>query len=438
MTQISEIVVNNISIRNLMKSFYTLDDLDQLKEFFQAHDTLKLVSRDNGLYPAIATEETKSISGYTNTWVRDTIMITNYQVEMENFDLAVKTITALRDYFYKYQFRFKNIIEGKVDKEDPMQRPHIRFNGYSLEEISQKWAHAQNDALGYFLWISFKLANNNKYIFTHKDYVVYSLFPLYFEAIEYWKDMDSGHWEETRKIESSSIGVVIAALVEMKKFLKGHSSKLFMALDRDITIDYLDDLINRGKEQLRLLLPYESPPQRKADGALIFLIYPLEVVTDLQANEILNLVLHDLKGDYGIKRYIGDSYWCADYKKFLNEEERTVDFSDTMEQRDKMLQPGKEAQWCIFDPIVSTIYGKKYLKSSKSEDFIQQTYFFNRSLGQITSNDFYLGGGKCPEAYYIEDSKKNIYIPNDHVPLAWTQANFGIAYNYMKRSLNKL
>jgi phosphorylase kinase alpha/beta subunit len=420
-----------------MKSSYALRDLDELFQFFQVHDTLKLKIKDNGLYPAMATEQNDLLSGYANTWVRDTVMITNYQVEIGNFDVASKTISTLRDFFYKHRFRFINIIEGKADRNNPMERPHIRFNGDSLEEINQKWAHAQNDALGYFLWMSFRLANKNKHELTPKDYEIYALFPRYFEAIEYWQDSDSGHWEEARKIESSSIGVVVAGLKEMKRFLENQRINPFAAFDKTIKTDYLDKLIAYGEKQLQAFLPYESPPRRKADGALLFLIYPLEVISGQTAQDVLNLTLKELKGMYGIKRYIGDSYWCADYKKFLDEKERTVDFSDNIDKRDQMLKPGAEAQWCIFDPVVSIIYGKKYLASGIDEDLVQQTYYFNRSLGQITSNEFSLGRGKCPEAYYLEDSTKGVYIPNDHVPLAWTQANLGIAVEYLKQSLSR-
>lgn len=435
MIRMNDIVINNASLSDLIKPAYTFSDLEELWKFFQVHGTLTFEIKNNGLYPAAATGENGVISGYANTWVRDTVMIANFQFEIGNFNLAVRTVTTLRDYFYKHRFRFKNIIEGKADKNDPMQRPHIRFNGDSLEEIDQKWAHAQNDALGYFLWFIFKLANTGRYIFNAEDYEICGLFPLYFEAIEYWQDNDSGHWEEARKVGSSSIGVVVAGLKEMKTFLENQSSKLFTFLDRNIDSEYLNDLIDKGETQLDTFLPDESPPVRKADGALLFLVYPLEVLSEQRAKDVLNSVFKDLKGDYGIKRYIGDSYWCADYKKFLKAEDRTVDFSDDIEKRDKMLQPGQEAQWCIFDPIVSIIYGKNYLETGNAEDLFQQVYYFNRSLGQITSEDFCSGEGKCPEAYYIEDTVKGIYVPNDHVPLTWTQANLGTAFDYLKRSL---
>jgi len=427
--------IHNSTLKAIVKPSYTLADLGNIEQFFRHHGTLDFIIKPNGLYAALTTDQMESISGYTYTWIRDTIMITNYQYELGNISTAQKSVTALRDYFDKYRARFSDIIEGRADKNDPMQRPHIRFIGDTLAEVDQQWAHAENDALGYALWMAFSLANTGETEFTPRDSHVYALFPFYFQAIEYWQDEDNGHWEEARKIESSSIGVVIAALQEMRRFMQNHPLNSFEYDGRKVSIEQLNALIARGRNKLDEFLPYESPPQRLADSALLFLIYPINVVSETQTDEILRVVLTDLMGEYGIKRYLGDSYWCADYKKLLKEDERTVDFSDDMERRDRLLKPGTEAQWCIFDSIVSIIYGKRYLKSRKIEDLNKQTHFFNRSLSQVTSQDFGLGGGKCAEAYYLEDSNMGIYVPNDHVPLGWTQANLGVALEYMKRSL---
>ena len=95
-----------------------------------------------------------------------------------------------------------------------------------------------------------------------------------------------------------------------------------------------------------------------------------------------------------------------------------------------MLKPGQEAQWCIFDSIVSAIYGARYVLGKNTDDLKLQILYFNRCLGQITSD------GKCPELYYIEDSQTGIYVANDHVPLAWAQANVGIALEYMRKSIS--
>lgn len=418
----------NSELALLTKEDYELDDLEKIGSFLELYGTLDIPVKSNGLYSATS-EEGQSVSGYTYTWLRDTVMITNYQVEMRRFDLAVKTMQTVRDYFGRHEHRFINIIEGSADSNDPMQRPHIRFNGNTLEEIDQTWAHAQNDALGYVLWMTFRLCNLNEYQITPSDRRVWALFPHYFNAIEYWHDRDSGHWEETRKVESTSIGVVVAALEEMKKFMGANPSDVFAYDDIGVSLVMLDKLIEKGRKVLNSNLPYESPPDRLADGALLFLVYPLNIVFEKQAQAIVESVLNSLKGDYGIKRYLGDSYWCAEYKKLLADNERTVDFSNNIGPRDSMLKPGQEAQWCIFDSIVSVIYGARYLLSNNADDLKLQILHFNRCLGQITSD------GKCPELYYIEDSQTGKYVANDHVPLAWAQANVGIALEYMRKSL---
>ncbi len=120
----------------------------------------------------------------------------------------------------------------------------------------------------------------------------------------------------------------------------------------------------------------------------------------------------------GIRRYIGDSYWCADYRELFPPEERSGDFSEDLERRGRFLKEGQEAQWCIFDPIMSAIYGNRYLRSGIASDLERQIAHFNRSLGQIT------GTLQCPEAYFLERDES---VPNDNTPLLWTQANLWLA-----------
>ena len=94
-----------------------------------------------------------------------------------------------------------------------------------------------------------------------------------------------------------------------------------------------------------------------------------------------------------------------------------------MERRDRLLKEGQEAQWCVFDPIISAIYGARYLRFGIASDIENQIAYFNRSLGHITSTL------RCPEAYFIERSE---YVPNDNLPLLWTQANLWLALKLMK------
>jgi phosphorylase kinase alpha/beta subunit len=94
---------------------------------------------------------------------------------------------------------------------------------------------------------------------------------------------------------------------------------------------------------------------------LLFLVYPLEVVDDTMGQRIVDDVVGNLQGEYGIRRYLGDSYWTADYQDKVPSTELTADVSERQEQRDALARPGEEAQWCIFDPIVSVIAGHRYM-----------------------------------------------------------------------------
>ena len=121
-----------------------------------------------------------------------------------------------------------------------------------------------------------------------------------------------------------------------------------------------------------------------------------------------------LKGEIGIKRYAGDSYFCQDYDEWFSPDQQSSDFTDRLDYRDAFLQPNCEAQWCIFDPLLSVIYGERFLADrTDTGSFRKQVHYFNRSLQQITAD------GLCPELYFIKDGR---YVPNAHTPLAWTQA----------------
>jgi phosphorylase kinase alpha/beta subunit len=171
---------------------------------------------------------------------------------------------------------------------------------------------------------------------------------------------------------------------------------------------------------------------RDYDGALLFLIYPLNVLSDAMATQVRDRVLNNLKGKYGIKRYLGDSFWFPNYKQVLSQEQRTADFSNDIEKRDAFLEPGQEAQWCIFDPIVSAIFGQNYQQTNRQFDLDQQIHYLNRSLGQITGHNSEFGPYQCPELYYLQDDQ---YVPSDATPLLWTQANLVIALKMMEQNL---
>ena len=106
------------------------------------------------------------------------------------------------------------------------------------------------------------------------------------------------------------------------------------------------------------------------------------------------------------------------------QEDWTRDYSNDLESRNRLLErPGDEAQWCIFDPVLSVWYGHRYQRTGDPTDRAAQARHFNRSLAQV-SDDW-----QCPELYYL---KGGVFQPNPHTPLLWTQTNLQLALTMLR------
>jgi hypothetical protein len=437
----------NQQLSSLIRRQYSLEDLQAISAFLENMGTLTFTSLSNGLFPAAALGSESDYTGYSYIWVRDNVHIAHAHFRVGCKDIAVRNLRTLMEYFIKHQKRFVDIIDGIADPNVPMNRPQIRFKGDSLEEIPSKWPHAQNDALGYFLWLFCKLINARALDPNADELRMLTLFPRYFETIHYWQDEDSGHWEEARKIEASSIGVVVAGLTEFRKLRETSSPRSrtgisnTAGISQSMTDVEIDALIERGRKALEEILPWECRQpdpvkQRRYDAALLFLLYPLQFVEGGVGGQILSDVITQLQGEIGVRRYLGDSYWAPDYKEKVKPADRTAEVSDDPSRRDRLLPAvGQEAQWCIFDPIISCIFGLMFKGTSSPEYRTKQADYLNRCLKQITTPDRTgVPAYRCPELYYLEDGR---YVPNDHVPLLWTQANLMLALKFMEETCGK-
>jgi phosphorylase kinase alpha/beta subunit len=369
-----------------------------------------------------------------------------------------KTAQALCKFFATQRHRIERIIADPSLKKNAMARPHIRFNGDTLTELPQKWAHAQNDALGYFVWLYARLVRSRRILHHEWDIETLLLFTRYFEAIEYWQDEDSGHWEEAPKVEASSIGTVLAGLRELREWtrdldgLTGLWNFRIRARVREAFRESdLDRLIAKGEESLYRILPMECAQDqlgklRDYDAALLFLVYPLNVVSDEMAAVIVSRTEDRLRGPIGIKRYIGDSFYCTDYETKIAslKDDPTRDFSTDLSSRNSLLATGGEAEWCLFDSIISVYYGREYerlqnagglgKRSEYGEHLLRrQSEYLNRAAAQVTRADPpRCEAFRCPELYYWEQGKLQT---SKSTPLLWTQANLWTALEKMRASL---
>ena len=421
---------------------YRADDVRAITRHLTESGTFQFPTLPNGLFSAaIAHSEDQEYTGYQNVWVRDNIHIAHQFHVLGQHAAAVAVVSAITKFLHTQRNKLRDIITGKADPRDVMRRPHIRFDGAKLVELPEKWAHAQNDAIGYWLWLSSKLAQAGHWQPTGDDIKLFSNFVEYLAAIRFWEDEDSGHWEEARKVEASSVGVATAGLTAVRDyFVTMASAQMPLGATKsfvDQTCRRAETLIEHGRAALQAILPSECvqddpAKRRRYDAALLFLIYPVRIVTDEQADVIVSDVAEHLQGPHGIRRYLGDSYWCANYKALLDPANRTADVSDDMTARDRLLQPGGEAQWCIFDPILSVIHGQRFQSTGDPERLRLQTQHLNRSLRQLTGEGTLFPPLRCPESYYLENDR---WGPNDITPLLWTQANLRLALHVMEQSL---
>ena len=128
----------------LKESLQTIEETDQLFSFLESQQTFSFPALENGLFPAAIAHES---TGYQSIWVRDNIHVAHALNAVGKTEPASKAVATLTEYFLKHRDRFDKIISGEANPKEVMQRPHIRFDGNTLGEIDEKWAHAQNDAL---------------------------------------------------------------------------------------------------------------------------------------------------------------------------------------------------------------------------------------------------------------------------------------------------
>ncbi len=432
---------NSVPSSEWLTGKVTRDDVRSMTRFLTEQGTFQFPTLPNGLFSAAAGEGGDfELTGYRNVWLRDNMQIAWAHLAVaEDAAIPLKCVESVTAFYTKYRHRFVDILEGQADFREPMNRPHIRFNGTDLLELSEKWSHAQNDALGYFLWLTCQLLNRGALTAESTDWTLISQLVRYWMVVKVWQDEDSGHWEEVRKIAASSIGCALAGLTALRVLMQQPAIAGRLATtSHPVSIENVEELIHNCRSSLCSILPAEcrqpdASQNRPYDAALLFLMYPLNIIGDrTMEDKILSDIKTHLQGDHGIRRYLGDSYWCADYRDLLGAEERTADFSDSLDARDRLLQPGMEAQWCIFDPIIACIYGQRYLTEGDPKAFELQIEATRRALSQLTPASSRFPQYRCPESYFCE---KGEWIPNDITPLLWSQSNLWQALAMLERSL---
>jgi hypothetical protein len=386
----------------------------EVQKLLGQHDCLTFPQLHSGLFPAANFDNLEADqTGMANAWLRDSCCIGLILIKSGKSEMAAKTARGVVDRLRMVQPTFKKIVAAGRAPEDDKQRPPVRYAGQDSEP-RYDWANAQNDALGYSLKFIGAAAEASILDLSPEDKSIIELVLAYLEAVEYWNDAESGHWEEIKKVNASSIGTVVGGIEAIRSLIA--------------STEQADTLAERGQAELAKILPYESKTpglERPHDSALIFLVEPQVVLKGEMATKIITDAEQHLMGEHGFRRYNGDSYWGPDYREHFLVGARAGNFSDPKDMvlRDQYLQPGAEAQWTFFDPLLAAYYAHRFAKSSEEQDQKKARSFMARSLKNIIMHE-QKGSGKkvwrLPELFFMERGE---WVPNDHLGLLWGQAN---------------
>src|SRR5882724_7873807 len=196
--------------------------------------TLKIPQLNNGLFAAVGQADLKGASGYQHAWLRDNVMVAYSRWHCHEVESAITAVKSLETFLMSQVDRMEKLILRPEGKETVQNRPHVRFQATTLKPIKAPWSHAQNDALGDVVWLRLLLAEKENLSLTADEMELLGTLVRYFAAIEYWKDRDSGPWEEERKINSSSVGTVLAALRAVRRYKRRDKAWFKMFSERDL------------------------------------------------------------------------------------------------------------------------------------------------------------------------------------------------------------
>ena len=111
-----------------------------------------------GLFSASLVTDYSRGTNYHAAWTRDNVHVAYAHFVNGRPEVAVNTAKALANFYRTQHRRIEAIVRDPARKQHAMHRPHVHTNGDDGTELQQDWSHAQNNALGYFVWLYATLA----------------------------------------------------------------------------------------------------------------------------------------------------------------------------------------------------------------------------------------------------------------------------------------
>lgn len=326
---------------------------------------LKKLQYESGLFAASNKDST---TGYNKSWLRDNFYECIAFEVIGDYCTVKKTYKAILKILLRHEYKVDHAIAVKPKYR--YQYIHARYNPQTFDEFWDEWGNKQNDSIGALLFGMGKLEKDGvEIIETEDEKRIVQKLVWYLSTLQFWHDKDSGMWEEDEEVHSSSIGACVAGL-KMIKGVKG--------------INVPDELIKKGEKALNSQLPRESK-RKFVDLALLALIWPYNIATKKQREEILKNVEYHLLKKKGVIRYKNDHYYNKNPDKY-----------------------SEEAEWTFGLSWLAIIYDR--IGNEKKAKFFEK-----EAMKTVTPEGI-------PELYF---SNSKVYNKNN--PLGWAESLFVVA-----------
>ena len=396
-------------------------DARALREELGREGALQFQVRASGLLSAsdISNPELARLTGMDMAWFRDNAHVANALMlsgEGDWVDMAKDVGHA----FLRILHRNEGLIKASIADPNAPRLP-VRVDAETLENDTEP--RLQNDSTGYSVWLPGKLMNAGILQPKKDDLAIMDLVVQYLDAHEYWHELEEGQWEEDRQIHASSIGVAVAGLRAVMR--------AFIVSDYHPSVDPRP-VLQKGLTALHGLVRDGETPRsktyagRKYDASHLFLAETVRVFRGNMAlnDNMVKRVEQKLVRKVGVIRYPGDSYYAPGFTEMLKPGERTSQAEGRLQKRDMLGPDAKrtktEAQWTLFDPLLSAYWGRRFERTHDSYHRAKQIAYLDRALKHYVLVD--KRGPRVPEMFY-QETVDSPPVPNDHVPLLWSQGN---------------
>ncbi|MFM1847981.1 MAG: hypothetical protein RL417_1455, partial [Pseudomonadota bacterium] len=325
----------------------------------------------------------------THAWTRDAAVCAFAMIRSGRVIEGLDALAHLAAFYNRPEERNKFIRFHSHDEASDLYRspdssnhPHIKG---LIDSVTRRmvryeypWAHNQLDAIGMWLFATFRSANEQLLDLAkldreltgkiNGDNVHDSIFCValkFLNRVRYYDQHDTGPWEDCNlPRRATSIGSCLAAFREAKTFFERHGygdwSKGYPVGAGSLRHE-LDEAIAEGTVALHCRIDPRGSfaienDRFLSDSSLSFLLHPFNPgLNRAQEDAIVRALYRDRMGEVGFSRRDDDDYVGMNYIRYHGV------MSD-------LGQPGyRAAEWTLFDPLLAAFFYDRFNASQGSD-----------------------------------------------------------------------